>query len=209
MEKESFTEVAEKGLVTRESWLEAMAEKLRPFFAEVGLPLPANLKISCGWPSRGGMSMVKPVIGECWPWECSEGELTEIFMSPRYSDGVLIGATLAHELLHAAIGVDKKHGIEFRKGMAKIGLTGKATATEPGPELIDRLKVIISQIGDYPHFRINPKVKIKKDGTRMRKIVCENCGYSARTTKKWIEVGLPTCPCGTAMTDETEDEIED
>ena len=38
-------------------------------------------------------------------------------------------------------------------------------------------------------------------GSRMIKIVCDadGCGYTVRTTRKWIDVGLPTCPCGSAM----------
>jgi hypothetical protein len=39
----------------------------------------------------------------------------------------------------------------------------------------------------------------RKQSTRMLKLECTNCGYTVRTTQKWIEVGLPTCCCGSDM----------
>lgn len=38
-----------------------------------------------------------------------------------------------------------------------------------------------------------------KQSTRMIKLVCPADGYAVRTTRKWIEVGLPRCPCGREM----------
>jgi len=143
--------------------------------------------------------MIKPILGECWSFECSEGQVTEIFMSPRYSDALLVAGTLVHELIHAAIGVDKKHGVEFRKAMKLVGLKGKPTATEADDQLREHLKALIEKIGPYPHSRLTPKMKLKKEGTRLKKVACEKCGYTVRVTAKWIEVGLPVCPCGTEM----------
>ena len=33
----------------------------------------------------------------------------------------------------------------------------------------------------------------KKQSTRMLRCRCMDCGYTLRTTQKWIEVGVPTC----------------
>jgi hypothetical protein len=30
----------------------------------------------------------------------------------------------------------------------------------------------------------------------MIKLICGSCGYTIRTSAKWIEVGLPVCCCG-------------
>lgn len=30
----------------------------------------------------------------------------------------------------------------------------------------------------------------------MLKLVCPEDGYTVRTTRKWLEVGQPSCPCG-------------
>lgn len=37
---------------------------------------------------------------------------------------------------------------------------------------------------------------------RLRKVSCEDCGYTIRMARSWMEVGLPTCPCGSAMVPE-------
>jgi hypothetical protein len=33
----------------------------------------------------------------------------------------------------------------------------------------------------------------------MRKVNCPDCGYTVRMARSWMEVGMPCCPCGTAM----------
>jgi hypothetical protein len=35
----------------------------------------------------------------------------------------------------------------------------------------------------------------------MLKVMCadEDCGYNLRTTRQWLNVGTPTCPCGSEM----------
>lgn len=35
-----------------------------------------------------------------------------------------------------------------------------------------------------------------KSSCRLRKVACSDCGYTARITRSWLEVGLPGCPCG-------------
>jgi hypothetical protein len=40
---------------------------------------------------------------------------------------------------------------------------------------------------------------------RMRKLACE-CGYIAYTSRRWIERGLPLCPCGAQLLPEDPDD---
>lgn len=35
--------------------------------------------------------------------------------------------------------------------------------------------------------------------TRLRKVSCQDCGYTVRMTRSWLLKGLPTCPCGNEM----------
>lgn len=38
---------------------------------------------------------------------------------------------------------------------------------------------------------------MKRQGScRLRKVQCGACGYTARVTRSWLEIGLPGCPCG-------------
>ena len=40
--------------------------------------------------------------------------------------------------------------------------------------------------------------------TRLRKASCDSCGYMIRVSRKWLAVGLPTCPCGQPMVSDDE-----
>lgn len=42
-----------------------------------------------------------------------------------------------------------------------------------------------------------------KTKCRLRKATCADCGYVIRVTRSWLEVGLPTCPCGGTIEPET------
>jgi hypothetical protein len=97
------------------------------------------------------------------------------------------------------VGIDCKHRGPFPKAARAIGLEGKMTATVAGETLKTRLRGLIEQLGEYPHARLIASNRPKTQGTRMILLRCPDCGYQVRTTQKWIEVGLPVCPCGTEM----------
>lgn len=181
----------------RETWLNKMTARLAPDFERVGAPLPGKVRVSCGWPSTGKGGRA---IGECWSPKASADERHEIFISPKISDGIEAGAILVHELVHAALGTDAGHGPKFAKVAKALGLEGKMTATVAGEELRERLNALVQEIGDYPHAALAAlAAPRKKQTTRMIKVTCPECGYTIRTTKQWLEVGTPTCPCGTKM----------
>ena len=56
---------------TREQWLAAMVDALRPTFASLGYPLPERIRVSCGWPSKSALSAKSRRIGEAWSARCS------------------------------------------------------------------------------------------------------------------------------------------
>lgn len=182
-------------------------------FAEVGAELPSNIRVSCGWTSvkalapNGGSRR----IGECWPSACSADSAREVFVSPCLEDVVLVLGTLAHELVHAWNDCKDGHKGPFRRIAIAIGLEGKMTSTKVGEQLRGRLLAIAAKLGPYPHRTLDASASgRKKQSTRMIKVVCPDCGYTVRTTRQWIEQGLPTCACGTDMRlpgdEETNDE---
>jgi len=78
-------------------------------------------------------------------------------------------------------------------------LSGKMTATFAEGALEDRLLELVAPLGPYPHAKLSNR-KVKKQTTRMLKVLCGGCGFTCRTTQKWLdEVGTPTCACGTEM----------
>lgn len=188
--------------MNREEWLMQMTEKIRPMFwnyrtHNTGI-IPDKIRVTCGWPSKGAFSSKRRTIGECWPVAASKDQTVEVFISPCVSDSVEVAAILAHELVHAS--GCKGHGAPFKRLATGIGLEGPMRATVAGKELKERLNAFATEIGEYPHAVLDKSQSPhKKDGTRLIKVACGDCGYTVRTTKKWLDVGMPVCPCGETM----------
>src|SRR5205823_5801209 len=132
---------------TREAWLQFVGDRMAPWFAELGHPLPP-WRASIGWTSRGSRSKT---IGQCWSHHCSTDSVHEIFLVPQLSAELTrIAGVLAHELIHAAVGLEAKHGKVFKRVALGIGLEGKMTATTEGPEFLERVKSILDAAGPFP-----------------------------------------------------------
>ncbi len=188
--------------MTREEWLMKFVEEFRPEFISAGHTIPEKLHVTCGWPSKSALSRKNRRIGEAWPESCSVDKYHEIFISPCLSDLIEVGATLIHELVHTAVGCKHGHKTPFKRAAVAIGLEGKMTATHAGEALVERIKETGKRIGEYPHSTLDFSAFAKKQTTRLLKISCPSCGYTCRTTAKWLEVGVPTCVCGTDMEQE-------
>ncbi|MDT0472797.1 hypothetical protein RM863_11745 [Streptomyces sp. DSM 41014] len=223
---------APASISTREEWLQAAIETFRPWFAQIGFPLPARVQISVGF-GYGAKAESKQILGECWSRAATTDRVNHIFISPEITDVVTVLATVVHELVHAADDNVSGHKGAFGQNAKKLGLIGKMTATVPGVELTEKLRGVADKLGPYPHSALYPlgapfapkpeaapegddpedgpedgpdapvSSGPKKQGTRMVKVVCsEECecgGYVARTTEKWLSVGMPICPFGTMM----------
>src|SRR4029079_11501884 len=102
----------------REAWLDAAVGKLRPIFLGHGYTIP-ELRVSVGWPSRGGLANKKRTIGQCWFGATAADGKHQIFISPILDEKVAtpggVLATLVHEIVHVAAGPDAKHGPKFVK----------------------------------------------------------------------------------------------
>ena len=182
--------------MNREEWLQSAVGKLRPFFLGKNFTVP-ELYVSCGFPSRNATGTLKRAIGECWDGLQSADKKPQLFISPFLVEaagpqGVL--ATLVHEIVHATIGCEAKHGPRFVKAMKAVGLEGKPTATSAGEDLVDLLKRIADELGAYPHSELKLIKERKKQTTRMRKCSCPQCEYTVRLSQKWADVGIPVCP---------------
>jgi hypothetical protein len=180
---------------TREAWLEAARDQLVPLIERAtGLEVP-RVRVSCGFPGVNALSKDKYRVGECWASETSGDDTFEIFLTPRVSDPFTIADTLLHELIHAVVGPKEGHKGEFRRVAKKLGFGGPFTVCVPGPELTDQLIEIVGALGPYPHAALTPPFEEKKQTTRMLKVECPDCGYTARVTRKWLkQAGAPHCP---------------
>ena len=204
---------------TREAWLRAAIDELRTYFANCGYQLPDKIRCAIGFPSTGRKSNR---IGECWHSSTSADEHFEIFMRADLSEPEKVLGVLVHELVHAVVPIDAKHGKLYRAAAVKIGLQGKMIHALPGILLQKRLDELAATLGPLPHARLNidrgadnrgPADRAKQQRNRHLKAECEEegCGFIVRVAAKQVkDVGPPHCPKHGAMGVEVpEDEPED
>ena len=200
-------------IVNRELWLTAAIWGLAECgFLPAGYTVPRNVRVSCSFPSRGGLARKQRVLGQAWDSSCSRDGYFEIFINPTIDDPDQVLEILAHELVHVVVGIEHGHRGPFRKCALAIGLEGKMRSTVGGAAFKRSLAPILEQLGPFPHGAIDPHRQLpanpnddpkdtgkKPQKNRMRKAVCEECGLILRLTKHWIEGRRLSCPdmnCG-------------
>jgi hypothetical protein len=185
---------------TREQWLAALIEEMRGIFAVHGHPLPEKIRPTCGFPSSKARSKHKH-IGEHWSPAASDDDTHEVSVSPVVSDPYEVAGILTHELCHAACDGDGHRG-RFPDLARKLWLEGIPSEAKAGDAFKLNFKDIIESLGEYPHAALNVGRVLTPQTTRMLKACCtsiilpngKQCGYTVRLTKKWADIGLPTCP---------------
>ncbi len=181
--------------LNREAWLELAVQKLRPHFEECKLPIPEKVRVSCGWPSTGGLRARR---GECWPSTAAADGVCQIYISPVVKEREKLLGILVHELIHACLPDDAGHKKPFKEASRAVGLEGPVKSNYPGLLLKALLDTL--ELPDYPHVAIVPVEKEKKQSTRMRKLICKaneehEEDIILRGSKKVLDLGLPTCFC--------------
>ena len=188
---------------TRESWLTEAIDNILPWvLAGADVETPTSVRVSVGWP--GGKGKKGNTIGQCWHKSASSDGTWEIFVSPKLDDTVQILSVLTHELCHVADQNENGHTGRFKTLATAVGLTGKMTETNAGEELTERLRALSEELGPFPHAALAATVgsgsTTHKQATRMLKLQAVGCcDYTVRTTRKWIDEGLPSCPHGIEM----------
>lgn len=187
---------------TREEWLTAGVEELRPFFVSHGKPIADKVRIACGFPLDAKRSKA---IGQCWSESNSGDSTVEILISPELADPVAVFEVLVHELCHATPN-GMNHGKPFKAIATKMHLVPhNGTVREPwkstkgSADFLPTYQAIIDSLGAYPHAPLIYQTK-KTQATRLLKAFCPSCGYTIRLTSKWAAKGLPTCVCGDTFT---------
>ena len=177
---------------SREDWLTAAIEEVRPMFAAEGLSLAPRIRVACGFPAHHARS---GRVGECHASAASADQHYEILISPVLADPARVFDVLIHELCHTLPGC-MNHGLAFGKAAHAMGLSqsksGNWKSTVPGPTFVTLYGAIIESLAAYPHAAL--MVANKTQSTRMLKASCPCCGYTVRLTKKWADKGLPDCP---------------
>jgi len=205
------------GSLTREEWLHAAAGLMTgDLFKPAGYVVPRlHVSVSFPWRPRGSGNST---IGQCFDASVSADGLCHLFIHPQLNDTSRVCDVLAHEIVHAVVGVAAGHKRPFAECATAIGLTGHMTATVAS----DSFKAWVSRrvvglLGPYPHPKFGkgltddaPEVPLPpgapaprpkgptgspKQTTRLLKATCPSCGYTVRVTKLWADRGLPRCSC--------------
>jgi hypothetical protein len=206
----------------RESWLRAAAAELRPYFANVGYPLPDNIRFAIAFPSTGRKGKR---LGECWHSSNSDDASYEIFLRADLAEPVEVLSVLVKELVHTALPADAGHGKQFKDAAIKIGLQGPMRTAQPGVLLLKQLTELAATLGPLPHASLHieraPLTAMaaaialdrpKKQRVRMLKAACatDSCGYTVRVAASWVrDVGPPHCPQHGAMSVDLPAESDD
>jgi len=206
----------------REEWLKRAVDKVKSHVeSHTKREIPPVL-VSCGFPSSGGAKLNNTTLGECWPSESTFDGTRQIFVNPVIKDPVKVLEVLIHELVHAVLPDDEKHGPEFKRMAKAVGLVGPAKSTSAGDELQAKLTIFAEELGEFDNKPIILKTKDKKKGPKSTfKLHCpdkrdckETChlsdklhgeDYAVTVGKKALKLGVPKCPCGVELVADPED----
>ncbi|MGB3539101.1 MAG: transcription elongation protein SprT [Mesorhizobium sp.] len=195
---------------SREAWLRSATNELRPIFAKLGLTIPEAIRFSIAFTSQGKKAKV---AGEVWPASATDDGHCELIVRADFADPMDVLGILVHQLVHASLPPEAKHGKLFRDAALRLGLEGPMRNALPGAALRERLNELAASLGPLPHARLNfDKVTLsgieiadrpRKQTTRMLKAEClaKGCGYTVRVAARWLaDLGAPHCPKHGAMT---------
>lgn len=132
---------------------------------------------------------------------------------------VQLAGTVVHELAHACAGLNAGHSKEWKDTCARLGLRNAMAAGHKyhlaGFEPDLRLPLAAmpkpddgQPVNDFAALGIAVKPRAcgagigtrggksrgTGSGSRLKKVICGDCGYTARVTQKWLDVGAPHCP---------------
>lgn len=182
--------------IERHAWLETAKGWCERAIVKAGYTVPANTRISIGFAGRAP----KKTLGFCFHAAASSDGAREVFIGPHIQDPVEIVGVILHELIHASLPDGEGHGKNFGKAARALGLDGKLTATHPSDDLRAAIETKFLRANPYPAGTIDLGLSgLKKQTTRLLKVQCKECGYTVRTTARWLAEGVPSCPQGDEM----------
>lgn len=186
-------------MMTREEWMtKAINQIEQVVFKPIDLRMPEKWAVTCGW-CKGSSAKY---VGVCVDPICSADGTTHIFIVPTEDDGLQVLRILAHEMVHAIVGIDEKHGGRFAEVCDQLQFTHPYTAAMPeiGTPVYAELQATLDALGPYPHVRMVLKKKPKKESKWVRLFSSSDDEYTLRISTLSIErFGMPRDPNGKEM----------
>lgn len=185
--------------IIRHNWIETALGSFRGHFQECGYTVPTNVRVSVGFVKS---STHPKALGQCFDKKASKDGFFELFISPIVGatgevetdtkSTVNILETIAHEMVHASVGIDQGHQGQFITCAAAVGFVRPWRYTPAGERMLTIINTIIGKQGLFPAGAIT--LPRKKQGKSLIKCYCE-CNYVAYITMKNLEEhGTPICP---------------
>lgn len=148
-----MSETTSPTTATREALLVEAWTQLVPYFAEVGLDLPTDVRISVGF-GKGKMCS-KDVQGQAWKRAATEDQRPAVFVSPQVPHIAEALLVLLHQGIHVALDNEDAHRGRFAEAATRLGLEGPMMSPRAGLDLTFRLITIAGDIerrmGRYDH----------------------------------------------------------
>ncbi len=144
---------------TREEWLNAAVEELRPFFSSNGHTLPAEIRVATGYPTNAKRSGFK-VLGQCIPNTNSADGHYEICVSPQVDNPYKVTEVLIAQLACTAKGALNQANKAYAKVAEAMHILPAGTASNPyyetshGAAFDSAYAAIIQSLGTYPHAKV-------------------------------------------------------
>jgi hypothetical protein len=164
---------------TREEWLNKAALLLKPALHRVGATVPDRVRFSLS------MMRKRRTVGLCFDPSVSGDASWEILIKLDREDALDVLAILAHELIHASLGVRLGHGSRFRGVAVALGLVGPMRATLPGPSFKVLAAPLLLALGSFPHRALNVDEHPleRKQRARQLPLFCPTCKLRIWTTR--------------------------
>jgi hypothetical protein len=198
---------------TAEGWFLAAIEEVRPWFKEietedVKYDIPSPINVDHCFTEHGTR---KGPTGSFWSGATTSNGVGKIIIRSNTADPFKLLEALMHQLVHAVVGPEHKHGMPFKTCALPLGLVSPMSHSTAGVRLTARLTALAEELGPFPRGAHNfetqgpdGKEKISKvaadveETQKTRQLKCEcpapNCGYLARVTALHLRRGAPICP---------------
>lgn len=202
--------------MVREEWLRKAVELLDADLFKGGLDLlNTNYQIACGWTRRNKVSEV------IFPYDGADVQLDDFFpntihVSVTCKDPKEMLVNLAYSCIQCFYGIRSVTNKKFKTLAESFYFDAPYNKCNPSQylmEIIDNVyQKMVVRYGEFPGKPIVIRKKEKEKGQKNTvKILCTNCGYEFKTTRKMFEKHdrkLPTCVCGhQMMLDEEEEDL--
>ena len=175
-------------MLHRELWLTKATDIMRARWAPLGIAVPADVKMTCGFPGGGSP---RRRIGECWPRARSAAGVNEVMISPVLEDRSTCSTCSATNCCTPSMTARAATARRSRKNSKPSATAAASTARSPAPKPAALAQEMLAKLGAYPHGKVELTAKKRNASHGLHKLECGCGNVSYMTAKKIEELRLP------------------